>query len=660
VLPFRVPGQAYIVPLIVFLINVGIAGRLFTVEYTQHMSSIEGAYISIGRVLIDHWHELGWWPLWYLGIPWQNSYPPVLHVIVAGYASLFGVSTGLAHHAVTAFFYCLGPVSLLLLVLRLSRRWDMAGAAALAYSLLSPSICLISDVRHDVPDLFFPRRLQALVVYGEGPHITSMALFPLAVLLLDLALDRRRPLYILLSAVAMAAVVLTNWLGGFALAAAVVALLFARDYGWRARLAAIGIGLYAYLLASPWIPPSTLLAIRTNAQRVGGAYGLGPQHLLYLAIAAAVFAAVAYLLRHGGTPLRFSALFLLLMGGVTLAAEYFGIAMLPQPERYHLEMEMGVALLAGLGFGVLIERVPHRVPVLAAALLVTLAAAMHYRAAAREMIQPIDITTTIEYRMARWFDENMNGRRVMAPGTVSFWMNTWTDTPQLMGGFEQGITNKVLPAAHFQILSGMGSGEDAQDVAVGWLRVYGVHAVAVGGKNSREYYKPYTDPGRFEGLPELWREGDDVIYRLRQREDTLAWVMRPEDLVRKPVEYANYVAALQPYLGALETAAPARWRSNGWGRATAEAVFSPGQILSVQISHHPGWEARVRGKAVRIGADELGLMYVEPNCEGACTLELEFTGGLEGKLAGAVSAGSLLGGVVFLVIRRMLKNGKDV
>ena len=119
-----------LIALALFALNLWIAGRLLRIEYTRHMHSIEGAYIAISRLLIDHWHELGWFPLWYLGIPWQNSYPPVLHVLVAGVAALFGLSTALSHHIVTGIAYYLGPVALYWLAVRLgSARFAGAGAA---------------------------------------------------------------------------------------------------------------------------------------------------------------------------------------------------------------------------------------------------------------------------------------------------------------------------------------------------------------------------------------------------------------------------------------------------------------------------------------------------------------------------------------------------
>ena len=112
--------------------------KSFWLEYSQCMGSIEAAYISISRYMLENWRDLTWFPLWYGGIPFQNTYPPLLHALVAGFAAVAGVSPARAHHAVTAMFYCLGPVAVYFLALRLtSSRW-FSFWAGLVYSVLSP------------------------------------------------------------------------------------------------------------------------------------------------------------------------------------------------------------------------------------------------------------------------------------------------------------------------------------------------------------------------------------------------------------------------------------------------------------------------------------------------------------------------------------------
>ena len=70
-------------PLALFALNVYIARNLFALEYSQYMGSIEAAYISISRYMLENWRDLTWFPLWYGGIPFQNTYPPLLHALVA-------------------------------------------------------------------------------------------------------------------------------------------------------------------------------------------------------------------------------------------------------------------------------------------------------------------------------------------------------------------------------------------------------------------------------------------------------------------------------------------------------------------------------------------------------------------------------------------------
>src|SRR5580658_1743258 len=181
--------------LILFGLNVYVCRELFHVEYLRHMGSIEGAYIGISRYALAHWRDLTWFPLWYCGVPYQNTYPPLLHLGVALVAWVRGISPAHAYHWTAALAYCLGPVTLFALVRRLSGSRFAGFAAGLIYTALSPSAWLIADIAGDMGGVFRPRRLQALVFYGEGPHVAAMTLLPLAILLVDLAARKRKGYY---------------------------------------------------------------------------------------------------------------------------------------------------------------------------------------------------------------------------------------------------------------------------------------------------------------------------------------------------------------------------------------------------------------------------------------------------------------------------------
>lgn len=644
----------------ILALNVLFTARLFVTEYTNHTESIEAAYISISHQWMTHGIAVGeWWPLWYGGIPGQNTYPPLLHVLVALSGKALGVSAAYAHHAVTAAMYCLGALSVLWLAWLLSGSRRAAVVAGVLYSATSLSAWLMPSVRHDLSSVFYPRRLHILVVYGEGPHVMSMALLPVAIVLLHFALTKRRPLWIVLAAVGLASVVLTNWLGGFALAAAAFAYLLAyhRLPTW---IAALGIGVYAYVIASPWIPPSTLLAVRTNAQRIGGDFRFGLANTAWLIglLLACVLTDVILRRVRASNFVRFGSSFSILMGGIALLAECANVNILPQPMRYHAEMEMALCLLIA---GVFASLRPNlaRVATIAVAALAIPGVLFHYRAA-REFFHPIDMRITSEHKMARWFDEHMHGRRVFAPSAVQFWLNAFTDTPQFGGGFAQGIIDRNRAAADFQIMSGMNAGDREGEIATDWLRVYGVHAVGVTGPRSTEYYKSIKNWKKFDGvLRELWRDGDDVVYEVPQRSPSLARVVNPSRLIAAPPEYATQTEKVAEYLSAVDDPGmpDASWDWLGRSRARIVAKLTPDQVVAVQINYHRGWNATANGGSVATRADGLDQLVIDPRCDGHCDIELVYDGGAEMRVARTASAISFLLGLVAVGFRAGRRRG---
>jgi hypothetical protein len=226
----------------------------------------------------------------------------------------------------------------------------------------------------------------------------------------------------------------------------------------------------------------------------------------------------------------------------------------------------------------------------------------------------------------------MSGSRVLAPGSVGFFLNVFTDTPQFAGGFDQGAVNPLWTHVQYQLLSGENAGEKEGEVAVQWLKAFGVDAVAVSGPESREAFKPFRNPRKFDGLlPELWREGDDVVYRVPRRSPALAHVVRAGDLPPRVPESGLDMEAVRPYVAALEDpslpVAAVTWRDRH--SATITAPLQPDHILSVQLSYHHGWKASVGGEPRRVYGDNLGQLVVEPNCEGPCTVEIFYDGGTE-------------------------------
>jgi hypothetical protein len=457
-------------------------------------------------------------------------------------------------------------------------------------------------------------------------------------------LNKRRPVYYLGAAVAIAATVLSNWIGAFALALALSSYLLAGTLTTSIRstlLPTAAIGAWAYALAMPFIPPSTIATIRANAPLVGGRFV--PNFALEAAFVIS-FLLLAWALKATRLEfrVRFALLFLYGTAFIAMNAYWFNWILIPQPHRYHLEMDLAFWLAAAL----IVTRIPRAV--VAAALAVCLPVALHQRHRARELERPGDITATAEYRVSRWLGDEFRGRRVFAPGTIGFWMNAFSDTPMLVGGFDNGERNALLQHVIFQVYFG-----DKLNVGLDWLKAFGVDAIVGGDPASREVYHPYAHPDKLHSLPELWREGAEVIYAVPRRNASLAHAVLSGDLPAvTPPPYDT--SALASYLAALEDpqAPLAAFRWLGTGRAAIEAELRPEHLLSVQVTFDQGWKARVNGQPRQVRSDKLGQMVVEPHCRGACIVELTYDGGAEMRLARVLSPLALAGGILWILIWR--------
>src|SRR5450759_5672362 len=160
------------------------------------------------------------------------------------------------------------------------------------------------------------------------------------------------------------------------------------------------------------------------------------------------------------------------------------------------------------------------------------------------------------------------GARVFAPGTIGFWLNAFSDAPQLTGGFDNGIRNPFVPSIILQVYAG-----DQQQFMVDLLRAYGCDAMIGGGKDSAEVYHPISHPEKLRGLTGLWRDGGDAVYDIPRRSRSLAHVMRPGDVMMRPLARYGF-SALDPYLAALDNpeypAATFRWRAPSAASVTTD------------------------------------------------------------------------------------------
>src|SRR5690242_4721940 len=55
-------------------INAYLCRGLFRVEFTGHTNSIQGLWITMGRLAGEHWLRPAWWPYQDAGVPFEHTY----------------------------------------------------------------------------------------------------------------------------------------------------------------------------------------------------------------------------------------------------------------------------------------------------------------------------------------------------------------------------------------------------------------------------------------------------------------------------------------------------------------------------------------------------------------------------------------------------------
>lgn len=621
-----------------FALNWYIARELFVREFTQQYGSIESSFIAFAGYAMRHWGDLSWYPIWFNGTPFHTIYQPGLHVTVAAIATVFQLTPQHAYHFVTGLTYCTGPVTLFWFCYRVTGRWGCAFATGVFYSIVSTSALLSRDLYAWMDGPFHPRRFEILTRWGEGPHITALTLLPLVLLSLYRAGVEKRRWWFPLAAVALASLVLTNWPGSVGLSMAIGGFCLAQvGYKRIAWARLLSIAVVAYLLAGRWIPPSTVVLVQRNAQQSDGHY-FGPIHLLYFGVLMALLAGIEFGLRRAraGWLLRFAVSFAVISGAVTCGWWWFGVALLPQPPRFQVELEMAIAIAVCYLGKRLLESVPAgaRAALIMALIIAAVPVAKSNRRFARGLTTSMDMKRLSEYKMAQAFSRLRPADRVFVSGNVSYWMNVWTETPQVDGCCDPGVPDIEHRISNYMVFSGQNAGARDAEISILWLRAWGATAIGVNGPRSTEPFKPMNRPFKFDGaLPVLWRDGDDVIYDIPSIHRSLAHVIPSAALITRAPKNGLDTEQLERFVTALEDpAAPDaafQWKTQH--SAHVSATVQPGQLVSVQITHDPGWRALVNNVQRPVLRDKLGMMAIDTGCRGPCAVDLVYDGGAEAK-----------------------------
>lgn len=632
---------------LVFLLAAILIKPYFKAKYTDKWASIESTFISDARFLTEHWPHPQWQPLWYGGTRFDYIYPPALRYGTAGLSKVFGWWPVKAYHFYVAFFYALGIAGVYLLI-RIgsgSRGAGWLGAAATA--TMSPIFLILPRYRGDAW-MLQPQRLGVLVKYGEGPHMTALALIPIALAFAWPAFERRRWWAVAAAGVFAAGVVSNNFYGATALAVFYPLLIWAF---WITRqdksilAPALAIPAIAYGLTAFWLVPSYITVTAANMKYVSEH---GTTWSVWVALAVAVAFAVTTDKLAKGRPARTWGVF---VGGAVvffsvnvLGNIWFNFRVSGEPTRLLPELDMIYIMGALIVLRWMWSR-GGMVGRAAAGLLVAAAFATtvgYFRHAWHMFPLWPDYQSRIEYRMSEWFSKNMPDSRIYPSGSVRFWFNAWHDIAQVGGGSEQGLLNGMVIPAQWET----NLGKEARP-SILWMQAMGADAIYVSDQRSEEEYKDFVHPQKFAGaLPVLYDDGKgNVLYQVPRRFSPRVRVVETAKIdAAKPPRFNNDVDSLQAYVDVIEKGpdAPGTLTRRGTDAMVVRARVEQGQSVLLQESYDTPWRARSEGRELPIRKDAMGFMVIDAP-PGDREIELEFVTPLENVVGRGVTGLTVVG-----------------
>jgi hypothetical protein len=645
---------------VIFALASALIWPCYRLIYLDNWSSIEPTFIADGRMLLDNFPHRNWQPYWYCGTRADYVYPPGLRYGVAILTSLLNTSPPRAYHIFIAIFYALGIVAVYAMV-RIgngSRPW--AWVAAIAVALLAPSFAFMKEYRID-SGFHAPQRLHVLMTYGEGPHMSALAIIPFVLGFAMLAFRTKHRGYMALAGFAAAVVVTNNFYGATALAILfpILAWAAAIHFGFvRITLISTAVAALAYGLTASWLTPSYLWITRRNLALVAQPGKLWS--VLLLAGLAIAFAVVTWLLAKRWKADRMYPVFVI--GAAILLLLYvqgdrlWGFRVAGEPSRLVPELDFILILLA-----VELLRLAskwNRYVVVAATIGAFAFSAPYLQNAWKELRFDHNWRDRPEYKTATWMHQNHPGKRALVTGSIRFWYNVWYDQPQVDGGSQQGLLNWHIALSQWRLFAG----EDTELMRL-WLQALAADIAVIPQKNSRE---PYHDVVRTDlwhsSFPLLRDDGEgNLYYRIQRRcEGTVRLVDAGRMQTLSPIPYDGETDALRSYVNAIEAEPPGQ---DGCGRVQArrdgtdaqiiEADVREGEALLVSETLDPYWRASSGGQPVPIHPDPLGFMLLRP-APGKQTIRLEFDTPREVIVGRALSVLALLAtaALIFAGFRR--------
>lgn len=591
-------------------------GPMFKTKYYENWLTIDSTFIADGRYLAENLPHPGWDHIWYGGTRWDYIYPPALRYGTALLSKAFNLVPARGYHLYTAINYSLGIVFVYVFA-RMGSGVRIAGwLAAFCAAMLSPCYLFLTDMRLDTQP-FMPQRLNVLVRYGEGPHMSAFALLPLGLALSWRGLRAGHTRWLAGAAFVFALVVSNNFYGAAALALffpIVSWVIFCETQDWFVWVRGVMIAALSWGLCAVWLTPSFLVITPRNLALV--AQPGHPWSFWTMMALSVIYCFATWKMARRGVPSW--TLFVIgaaMIFGVNVIGQYYvDFRVMGEPSRFVPEADLTLILLLTWGGYLAWNRWPSTTARVALALLFVICCAPAYKYFAKpwhHFNRTAEYKQRKEFQIADWVDKNRPNTRSYVTGTLRFWWNAWHNGEQIGGGAEQGVHNFNITGFFWRTVT---SPDPHLDIA--WMQAWGVDNVAVNDKTSELPIVDYEHPHKYQGvLPVIWEDGrGNWVYAIPRKHEGRARVV---DASRYPQLRApangDDAEAVNAYVDVLERStdktAETRWLKPDTLEVVAET--GPGQAIAVQVSHDDFWRAREGSVAYPVQRDPFGQMRID-------------------------------------------------
>ncbi|MBU0648184.1 glycosyltransferase family 39 protein [Patescibacteria group bacterium] len=642
----ELPIHVLLVALLMVLSGV-LVYPLFSDGFSRFIENIEGAHIANAQYIFQNWNE-NWNNLWYFGFPTHLTYPPVMPYLIALMSKIFSLSITHSYRIITAIFVLLTPLSIYSFVHYLTKRKTAAFLGSLMYILLPSIAYLFIPQITSTPSIagWPPYQLIVFSQFGEGPHLVSLFFLPLAALYFIKSYRQPDILNYIGAAMFIALTMLTNLFGGFALLVILALIvigklaIYIQNFSIKRLLI---IGLLSYALTAFYFDYSFIQSILQSGYIHPENMPHWPPFLLMFVLILFGVLPITLFLRHKlmGNDRSFKWFLMttwtLVFLGVGIVFYHYGYSLVTQPNRYLPEAQIGFVVLLAMFFTNLIDFVKfkytgtikylsHATTIIAIFILIVMAS-YQYISNPHFLLKPVSMDNTFEYKIARWLDENIDpesGDRAYLTGTPAFWLNVFSDTPQIRGGADNAQPNPWWADIAYQINKG-----ENPEIAQAWLQILNIKYILVNYPESGTHYVDYTNYDRFNNykLAEEFADGGLKMYAVPDAQLSLFTI---NDLSKYPrqgiiankkdndaiFEFAQIINQGDIDRVEYKMISPSRYHIK-------LSDIKPGESIIFKTNYDQRWQAADQNDTqLAISAIGPNLILINPNATGDMTIDL--------------------------------------